>query len=240
MMVADLNDEDARGPGRGIDLATGPGASQRADIGALARRALHGQARQRDVTDQSGDGTEPGRAMGLQDRSAALPRQFLHRRRASPGKSSSGSAATSRSATDCFGSTAATAVAGRPTSTRRPAAVISTCRLAARRLRPQGSRNLSGGPRTQHGRRGRCRAHANRSRHRRRRPDARRAGRQTGRQLFMCGGCYFIYDRPQACPTSLSRQARRSPRSRRTGDVPIAAPTRPPSVPMSSRNESTP
>ena len=69
----------------------------------------------------------------------ALSGQFLHRRRCAPGRNSTGSAATSGSATDCFGSIAATADAAPPMSTRKPAAAISICR--ARCAPPSDTRN---------------------------------------------------------------------------------------------------
>ena len=101
----------------------------------LARRPFHGQAGQRDLADQSGDGEQPRGAMGRRDRSAALSRQYLHRRRAAweefdwvGSEISIGGAV--------FVSTARTAVAARPMSTRNRAPRSRYSGLAAGRLRP--------------------------------------------------------------------------------------------------------
>ncbi len=67
--------------GRGILSSAGADAARGAAPRALARRPFHGQARQRALAHQPRDGAQPERTMGVRDQSAAVPREFLHRRR---------------------------------------------------------------------------------------------------------------------------------------------------------------
>src|SRR5260370_22259924 len=66
--------------GRGIFPSPGPDLARGAAASALPRGAFHGQARQRNLADQSRDREKPWRAMGLRNQSTTLPSQFLHRR----------------------------------------------------------------------------------------------------------------------------------------------------------------
>ena len=140
LIVADLDDEAARARVEEFFWQLVPAVAQRADAGALARRAFHGQAGQRHLADQSGDGAQPRSSNGASRSIRCAFAPISTSTAPGPGKSSTGSAATSGSATGCFGSTGATAAAARPTSIRRPAAATSICR--ARCARRSATRNL--------------------------------------------------------------------------------------------------
>ncbi len=79
--AAQLADAADRTENREFHLAVAADAAGGAGLGALRRRTLHGQAGQRHILDQSGDGPRPRSAMGRRNRSAALSRQRLYRRR---------------------------------------------------------------------------------------------------------------------------------------------------------------
>ena len=140
---------------------------------------------------------------GFADRSAAVPRQHLHRRRARPGRSSTGSAATSGIGEAVFwvdrrnGRCGATNVD--PATGRRDRDIPGSLRkafghkdlgvyLVARTdAAPGGRRRAASAPR-------RRRA----TRRRRRKQAAVPAGPRT----FICRGCYFIYDEAQGSPAA--------------------------------------
>ena len=169
---------------------------------------------------------------GYRDRSAAVSRQPLHRRRASRGKSSNGSAATSGSAARPFRSIGATAGAARPTSIRDRTSRPRYAGLVTGRVRPQGIRGLPHRPgrRTLHGRRPGVVPRAA--------PPAGarpRFWRPPPAQRSSCAaGVISSTSRPRVCPISRFLLARLSRQSRRTGDVPIAEPKRRLSARMSS------
>ena len=111
---------------RGLLLDAAARLPRSARARALARRAFHGQARQRDLDDQPRDraGARSAVAASRSTRCAFAPTSIS----TAPdrGRSSTGSAATSGSAARPSRSTARTGAAARPTSIRRPASAIST------------------------------------------------------------------------------------------------------------------
>ena len=217
---------DPRGPGggRGFFPRSGSGAARRAAARACARRPFHGQAGKPDLADQSGDAARTRAAMGLSDRSAALPRQSLCRR----------NRALARIRLDRRG-----AADRRPRlpgrSPQRPLRG-DQCRSGDRQARPRHSRRLraafghkdlgvylrAGGGRRGGRRRGSRRpTSSRRPALRRRRPDGR------GRR-YMCRGCYFVYDegRRRPAPSRLFLRPGAARTAEPTGR--ISAPVRPP------------
>ena len=141
-------------------------------------------------------------AMGIQDRSAAVSRQFLHRRRRALGGIRMGRQRhrDRRYAVPCRSAQRPLRRHQRQSGDRAPRSRFAG--FAAGGLRPQGSRDLSGGQRRRprHGWRP-CHAAAIPGAEAKASPIATAA--RTGRQLFMCGGCYFIYEPAAGLPGSV-------------------------------------
>ena len=171
--------------------------------------------------------------MGHRDRSAALSRQHLHRRRQALGGIRLGRQRDQDRRARCSrvdrknGRCGATNV--NPATGRRDLDIPGSLR-AAFGHKDLGVYLIVARGRPDRGRRLRCSC---RDRCRRRHP--RRCVRSPRINLrqrrFMCRGCYFIYEEPTACRSSRSGRERLLPISRRTGAAPIAEPTKPRSVP---------
>ena len=196
---AQLADAEDRTQNRKFLLAIAADAAGGAGSGALARRALHGQARQCHFADQSGDGAKPGSAMGRRDRSAALSRQHLYRRRKAVGGVRLGRRRDQDRRRGVHGRSQERPLRRhqRQSDDRPPRSRYSG--LAARCLRSQESRRLSG--------RARWRAACGR------RPGfgaALGAGEpgclcaapavNSSQRRFMCRGCYFVYEEANGLP----------------------------------------
>ena len=184
--------------GGGILPSAGADAACGTPPRALARRPFHGQARQRALAHQSRDGAQPERAMGLRDQSAAVPREFLHRRRPAVGGVRLDRRQCAPGRRDLPGRSPQRPVRRDQRQSRYRPPRPRHSRLAPRRVRPQGSRRL---PRHLRGRRGGGRRRRRDAAHQRaiERPVAARPA-INGHRRFMCRGCYYIYEEANGLP----------------------------------------
>ena len=151
---------------------------------------------------------------------------------ASPGRSSTGSGPICASATRLPGRPAQRPLRRHQRQSRHRPSRSRHSGLAARRLRPQGSRRLSLDARIRNGRGRRCRRSAA---HRRRHAGADHSrGRpaDVGHRRFICRGCYFIYEEAQGLPQQSIRPGTAFADIPSAGAAPTAAPTRAPSAPI--------
>ena len=209
-LSAQLNDRRTTGRGSRISSGSSCRPCGAAGAGARARRPLHGQARQRDLADQSRDPAQPRRAMGLRDRPAALSRQHLYRRRHALGGVRLGRQRHQDRRRGVLGRSQERPLRRDQCQSGDRAARPRYSGLAARGVRPQRSRHLSGGARR---RPDRCRRCGDLPRRCRRSAGAAfpAAPVDRGPRRFICRGCYFIYDEAHGCRSNRSGRARRLP-----------------------------